>query len=55
MLNQIYPPEQQFNTADTPDTEAPFSDLHLSIANHLKFMISAMTDFDIAFFSFFRW
>ena len=33
MVNQIYPPEQQLNKADTTDTEAPFLDLHLSIAN----------------------
>ena len=33
MVNQIYPPEQQLNKANTTDTEAPFLDLHLSIAN----------------------
>ena len=38
MVNRIYPPELQFNKANTSDTEAPFFDLH-----HLKFMISAMT------------
>ena len=31
MVNQMYPPEQQLNKAS--DTEAPFSDLHLSISN----------------------
>ena len=33
MVNQIYPPELQFNKASTTDTEAFFLDLHLSIAN----------------------
>ena len=28
MVNQIYPPEQQFNKANTTDTEAPVLDLH---------------------------
>ena len=32
MVNQIYPPELQFNKANTSDTEAPFLDLHLSIS-----------------------
>ena len=33
MVNQIYPSELQLNKANTTETEAPFSDLHLSIAN----------------------
>ena len=33
MVKQIYPPELQLNTANNTDTEAPFLDLHLSIAN----------------------
>ena len=33
MVNQIYPPELQLNKAYTLDIEAPFLDLHLSIAN----------------------
>ena len=33
MVNQIYSPELQMNKANTTDTEAPFLDLHLSIAN----------------------
>ena len=33
MVNRIYPPELQLNTANTSDTEAPFLDLHLSISN----------------------
>ena len=33
MVNRIYPPELQLNKANTSDTEAPFSDLHLSISN----------------------
>ena len=33
MVNQIYPPELQLNKTNTTDTEAPFWDLHFSIAN----------------------
>ena len=33
MVNQIYPPELQFNKANTSDTDAPFLDLHPSISN----------------------
>ena len=33
MVKQIYPTELQLNKANTTDTEAPFLDLHLSIAN----------------------
>ena len=33
MVNQIYPPELQFNKANSTDTEAPFLDLHFSTAN----------------------
>ena len=33
MVNQIYPPELQVNKAYTTDTESPYLDLHLSIAN----------------------
>ena len=33
MVNQINPPELQLNKSNTTDTEAPFLDLHLSIAN----------------------
>ena len=46
MVNQIYPPQLQFNKANTSDTEAPFLDLHLSISYGLippKFMLNAMT------------
>ena len=32
-VNQIYPPELQLNKANISDTEAPFLDLHLSVAN----------------------
>ena len=35
MVNQIYPPELQLNKANTTDTEAPFSDLHMSVVNGL--------------------
>ena len=33
MVNQIYLPELQLNKANISDTEAPFLDLHLSVAN----------------------
>ena len=33
MVNQIYPPEPQLNKANISDTEAPFLDLHFSVAN----------------------
>ena len=33
IVNQIYPPELQLNKANISDTEAPFLDLHLSVAN----------------------
>ena len=34
MVDQIYPPELQLNEANTTNTEAPFLDLHLSIAKY---------------------
>ena len=46
MVNQIYPPELQLNTASTTDTEAPFLDLYFSVAMDwflLTFMISKTT------------
>ena len=33
IVNQIYPPELQLNKANISDDEAPFLDLHLSVAN----------------------
>ena len=33
MVNQIYPSELQLNKANISDTESPFLDLHLSVAN----------------------
>ena len=33
MVNQIYPPELQLYKANISDTEAPFLDLHLYVAN----------------------
>ena len=33
MVKQIYPTELQLNKANNTDTEAPFLDLHVSIAN----------------------
>ena len=56
MVNQIYPPELQFNKANTSDTEAPFFKLHLSFSN--GFVSSNIYDkrddfdFDIARFPF---
>ena len=35
MVSQIYPSELQLNKANTPDTEAAFLDLHLSISNDI--------------------
>ena len=55
MVNQIYPHDLQLNKANISDTEAPFLDLHLSVANGFvssKFIVSAMT-FDIVDFPFF--
>ena len=59
MANQIYPPELQLNKANISDTEAPFLDLHLSVAN--GFVSSKIYDkrddfdFDIVNFPFFGW
>ena len=59
MVNQIYPPELQLNKANISDTEAPFLDLHLSVAN--EFVSSKIYDkrddfdFDIVNFPFFGW
>ena len=53
---QIYPPELQLNKANNTDTEAPFLDLHISIAN--GFVSSKLYDrrddfdFDIVKFPF---
>ena len=33
MVSQIYPPDLLLNKGNATDTEAPFLDLHLSIAN----------------------
>ena len=35
MVNQIYSPELQLNKANATDTESPFLDLYLSVANGL--------------------
>ena len=53
LANQIYPPKLQLNKANTTNTETPFIDLHLSIAN--VFVTSKICDkrddfdFDIVF------
>ena len=55
-VNQMYPPELKLNNANTSDTEASFSDLHLSISN--DFVSSKIYDkgddfdFDIVNFPF---
>ena len=49
MLNRIYPPALQLNKANTSETEAPFFFfiyLFQMDLFHLKFMISAIDDFD---------
>ena len=56
MVSQIYPPELQLSGANISDTEAPFLDLHLSVAN--RFVSSKIYDkrddfdFDIVNFPF---
>ena len=58
MVNQIYPPEQQLNKANTSDTEAAFLDLHLTISSGFvsskKYDKREYFDFD-SNFSLFRW
>ena len=54
MVNQIYPPELQLNKANISDTEAPFLDLHLSVANGFvsSKIYDKRDDFDIVNFPF---
>ena len=55
MVNQIYPSELKLNKTNTTDTEAPFLDLHLSIANGFSSKIYNKRDdfdFDIVTFPF---
>ena len=47
MVNQIYPPELQLNKANTTDTEAPFLDSHLFIANGFVSSDDKRDDFDV--------
>ena len=35
MVDQIYPTELRLNKVNSSDTEAPFSDLNLSITNEI--------------------
>ena len=58
MVSKIYPSERQLNKANTSDTKAAFSDLHLFISND---SVSAKIynkhdnfDFEIVNFPFFR-
>ena len=50
MVNQIYPPELQWNTPNTSDNAAPFLDLHLTISNGFvsSKVYDKRDDFDIA-------
>ena len=54
MVNRIYPPELQLNQANISNTEAPFSDLHLSISNGFvsSKIYDKRDDFDIVNFLF---
>ena len=57
MVNQIYPPELQLNKANISDTEAPFIDLHLSVANGFVFskIYDKRDDFDFDIVNFHFW
>ena len=54
MVSQIYPSELQLNKAKTSDTEAAFSDLHLSISNDTVStnIYDKRDDFDIVIVNF---
>ena len=54
MVSQIYPPELQFNKANTSDTEATFLDLHLSISKDIVStkMYDQQDDFDFEIVNF---
>ena len=54
MVKQVYPPELQLNKANNTDTEAPFLDLHLSIANGFisSKIYDKRDDFDFDIFDF---
>ena len=53
-FSQIYPSELQLNKANTSDTVAPFSDLHLSISNDIvyKKIYDKRGDFDFEIVNF---
>ena len=57
MVNQIYPPELQLNKANISDTEAPFLDLHLSVANGFvsSKIYDKRDDFDFDIVNFHFW
>ena len=47
MVNQLYPPELQLNKTNISDTEAPFLDLHLSVAKgFVPSKLYKLDDFD---------
>ena len=54
MVSQIYPSELQLNKANTSDSEAAFSDLHLSISNDIVStkMYDKRDDFDFEIVNF---
>ena len=51
MVSQVYPSELQLNKANASDTEAVFSDLHLSISNDIVStkIYNKRDDFDLKF------
>ena len=52
-MSHIYPPELQLNKANTSDTKAPFSDLHLFISNgFVTSKICEGDDFDLEIVNF---
>ena len=57
MVNQIYPSELQLNKANISDTEAPFLDLHLSVANGFvsSKIYDKRDDFDFDIVNFLFW
>ena len=54
MVSQIYPSQLQHNQANTPDTEATFLDLHLSISNDIVYtkIYDKCDDFDFEIVNF---
>ena len=57
IIKQMYPPKLQLNQANNTDTEAPFLNLHLSIANGVvsSNIYDKCDDFDFDKHSVFGW